>query len=200
MALKVVHGIASDIAESGYYSIMADESTDVSTIEQLVICIHWVDKEMTVREEYISLMPVTQTNADTIVCCLHQRCAAAYVFRIQGARGQCYDGCSTMTGTKNEVTAQIKKLNEKCLLIKNISLLKETLDMAYEITDLIMKSPKREAESHRKQANFWDKWNVISIRYGLTNSENPLPSRWTVQAASWRAILRNYETLMKLWV
>ena len=38
MALKVLHVIASDIAEYGYYSIMADESTDVSNIEQLVIC------------------------------------------------------------------------------------------------------------------------------------------------------------------
>ena len=41
MALKVLHGIANNIAESGYYSIMADESTDASNIEQLVICICW---------------------------------------------------------------------------------------------------------------------------------------------------------------
>ena len=32
MVLKVLCGIASDIAESGYYSIMADESTDASNI------------------------------------------------------------------------------------------------------------------------------------------------------------------------
>ena len=53
MALKVLRAIASDISESGYMSIKADESTDVSNIEQLVICIRWVDKEMTVCEEYI---------------------------------------------------------------------------------------------------------------------------------------------------
>ena len=35
MSLKVLCGIASDIAESGYYSIMAEESTDVSNhVEQ----------------------------------------------------------------------------------------------------------------------------------------------------------------------
>ena len=70
MALKVLSGIASIIAEPGYYSIMADESTDVSNIEHLVICICWVDKEMIVCKEYIGLMPVTQTNADTIVVCI----------------------------------------------------------------------------------------------------------------------------------
>ena len=67
MALKVLPGIASDIAESGYYSIVADEGTDESIIKQLVICICLEDKEMTVCEEYISLMPVAQTNADIIV-------------------------------------------------------------------------------------------------------------------------------------
>ena len=43
MALKVLHGIASGIAESGYYSIMGDESTDASNIEQRIICIRWMD-------------------------------------------------------------------------------------------------------------------------------------------------------------
>ena len=32
MALEVMHGIASNIAESGYYSIMADESTDANSL------------------------------------------------------------------------------------------------------------------------------------------------------------------------
>ena len=41
MALKVLRGIASDMVESGYYSTMADETTDASNIEQLVICIRW---------------------------------------------------------------------------------------------------------------------------------------------------------------
>ena len=46
MALKVLHGTASDIAESEYYIIMADESSNASNIKQLVLCIRWVGKEM----------------------------------------------------------------------------------------------------------------------------------------------------------
>ena len=92
---------------------MADESTDASNIEQLVIPI-WVDMEMTVCEEYIGLMPVAQTNADTIVVCIRD---VLLDLRIHDARRQCYDGCSTMTGTKNGVASQIMKLNEKCLIL-----------------------------------------------------------------------------------
>ena len=98
-------------------------------------------------------MPVARTNADTIVVCIKD-VLLCMNRRIQDTRGQCYDGCSTMTATKNGVAAQIKKLNEKCLLthcycpslnlafgdsIKNIPLLKDTLDMAYLITELIKK-------------------------------------------------------------
>lgn len=39
IALTVLRDIASDIAQSGYYSIMADETTDSSNVEQLVICL-----------------------------------------------------------------------------------------------------------------------------------------------------------------
>ena len=35
MALKVMGGTASDIAESAHYSFMADESTDASTLNSL---------------------------------------------------------------------------------------------------------------------------------------------------------------------
>ena len=68
---------------------MADESTDVSNIEQLIICMRWVDKEKTVRcEEYIGLMPVAQTNAYTIVVCIKDVLLLMNL-RIQYARGQC---------------------------------------------------------------------------------------------------------------
>ena len=91
MALKVWHGIASDKAEFGHYSILADKSTDTNNIKLHVICIRWVDKEMTVCEEYIGLMPVARQML------LHMN------LRIQDAHGQCYDECSTMTGTKMEL-------------------------------------------------------------------------------------------------
>ena len=90
---------------------MADESYDASNIEQLVICIHRVDKEMTVCEKYIGLLPVSKTNADTIVICIKDVLLRMNL-RISDSHGQCNDGCLTMTGTKNGVVAQIKKLNE----------------------------------------------------------------------------------------
>ena len=88
MALNVLHGITSDIAENKYYSIIADESCNASNTEQLVICICWVDKEISVCEEYIGLLPVAQTNADTIVIFIKD-VQLRMNLRIHDACGQC---------------------------------------------------------------------------------------------------------------
>ena len=72
MALKLLRAVASDITESGYYSVMADESSEASNIELLVICICWEDKEMEVCEEYIGLMVGSQISPDTIVVCIKE--------------------------------------------------------------------------------------------------------------------------------
>ena len=61
---------------------------------------------------YIGVVPVAQTNAETIVICI-KYVLLHMTFRKQDARGQCYDGYSTVTGSKNGVAAQIKKPNEK---------------------------------------------------------------------------------------
>ena len=39
LALKILRKIASDIAMTGCYSFLADEATDVSNTQQLVVCI-----------------------------------------------------------------------------------------------------------------------------------------------------------------
>ena len=42
-----------------FYSIMADESADVSNKEQLVICLRWMDQNCFAHEEFIGMHPLT---------------------------------------------------------------------------------------------------------------------------------------------
>ena len=46
MAFILINGIAENINESHYYSIMADEVPDSSNVEQLVLCFRWVDADL----------------------------------------------------------------------------------------------------------------------------------------------------------
>lgn len=67
MALRILREIASNIRSSVFYTIMADETADVSNKEQLVICIRWVDENLIAHEDFIGMHPIERTTADVIV-------------------------------------------------------------------------------------------------------------------------------------
>ena len=46
---------------------MADETTDASNKEQLVICIRWVDDDLIAHEDFIGMHSIERTTADVIV-------------------------------------------------------------------------------------------------------------------------------------
>ena len=46
LALGVLREISQNIQDAVMYTIMADETADVSNKEQVVVCIRWVDGEM----------------------------------------------------------------------------------------------------------------------------------------------------------
>ena len=53
MALSVLRSISNEVAGK-YYSIMIDETTDNSNVEQMVFCLHYVDDNFDVHEEFIA--------------------------------------------------------------------------------------------------------------------------------------------------
>ena len=70
MGLSVLRGLLSEIRKAECYSIIADEVTDVSHKEQLVICIRWVDDNFEIHEDPIELLNVPQTDANTLTTCI----------------------------------------------------------------------------------------------------------------------------------
>ena len=52
------------------FTLIADETADLVNIEQLVICIRWVDAQLNAHDEFIGLHPIPDTTANTIVSVL----------------------------------------------------------------------------------------------------------------------------------
>ena len=46
MAMYILRSIVKNIKDSSYYNIIADETTDTTNKEQLVIYIRWVDSDL----------------------------------------------------------------------------------------------------------------------------------------------------------
>ena len=67
MALSILRDIGASMKNSGWYTVMADECTDVSNKEQFVICIRWVDADLVDHEYIIGLYAVDAINAATLV-------------------------------------------------------------------------------------------------------------------------------------
>ncbi len=54
MALNLLRNIANNVRTSKF-TIMIDETTDVSTTEQVVIVLRWVGSDLDVHEDFIGL-------------------------------------------------------------------------------------------------------------------------------------------------
>ena len=110
-------------------------------MEQLVLCLRWVDEELKIHEDFIGLHGMEVTDAKSIVNII-KNIIIRTGLKLKDARGQCYDGASAMTGEENGVCTVIKESNPKCLFthyyghalnlatgdsIKAIKLLSETI-------------------------------------------------------------------------
>ena len=49
-----------------YWSVMADETTDVSATEQMSICIRFVNSNMEVCEEFLGFVKLTKMDAQSV--------------------------------------------------------------------------------------------------------------------------------------
>nr|XP_028945128.1 zinc finger MYM-type protein 1-like [Malus domestica] len=105
-ATETIKAIIEDVGTS-LFSILIDESRDVSTKEQMAIVLRYVDKNGHVKR-FIGIEHVTSTTAlslkETIddVFSRHK----LSMFRL---RGQCYDGANNMQGEFNGLKALIMK-------------------------------------------------------------------------------------------
>ena len=214
MALKILREIANNLQDSDFFTMMCDEATDVKNVSQLVVCLRWVDENLNAHDEFIGLKDMPSTDADSIVrelkdVLLHMR------LKLEKCRGQCYDGCSTMSGAKSGVAVQIKNEESHALYthcyahsinlavgdtMKSCPVLKDTIDNTDELTKIVKKSPKRDAKLRAIEGNTVsgedDEYEEM-----LKNPTIKLfcHTRWTVRADSLKSIIENFDEFQELW-
>ena len=78
--------------------------------------LRWVDDELEAHDEFIGLKSMPNTDADSIVRELKDVLLWMHL-KLNKCRGQCYDGCATMSGSKRGVAVQIKSEDGRALYI-----------------------------------------------------------------------------------
>ena len=196
--------VAGRLQQADFFTIMADECVDGANKEQLALCFRYVDEDVRVHEEFIGLYQCPNITADTIVSVI-QDTLLRLDLKISRCRGQCYDGANNMAGSKNGVKSQILKQEPRALFthcyghalslsvadtIKNIPLLRCTMDTTHEISKLLQYSPKRKGLFEDIKAEC----SPDSVGFRIL-----CPTRWTVRNETFHSIMENYDALLQLW-
>ncbi|MCG8044914.1 MAG: DUF4371 domain-containing protein [Candidatus Thiodiazotropha endolucinida] len=160
MAQNIVRELASKMRRSEYFAILADETTDKSNREQLVVCLRWIDENLKVNEDFVGLYSIDDTKADTIAHAIKDVLVRLNISMLK-CRGQTYDGASSMAGRKTGVQARIKQEERRALFnhchghlinlacadnVKSSKTIADALDTALEITKLVKDSPQRDTK------------------------------------------------------
>ena len=94
------------LQESPYFSILADECQDISTQEELSICVRWlVDRKQ--EEDFLMVLHVRSTDAGTITEAL-QSSLKQKQLDLRKLIGQGYGGAATFAGKISGVHKQIQ--------------------------------------------------------------------------------------------
>ena len=88
MSNRVLRVISERIRNADFYSVMIDETTDVSNVEQVVICFRWVSENFEVHEDFVGLYEVESTTAERLYQVINDVMLRLNL-TISKVRGQC---------------------------------------------------------------------------------------------------------------
>ena len=187
MALNILRKISEDFHSSPYFSLMADEVTNTSNREQFVICLHRVDNSFRNLSKSI-----TNALSDVLL---------RMNLSISNCCAQCYDGASNMSGIRQGTATKFLLQEPRALYnhcygdalnlavgdtIKQVRLLRDTLDTCFELSKLLKYSSKC-------YAGFESLW--LQLAPSNPGFRTLCPTRWTVRAVALNSIYQNFIVL-----
>ena len=147
----MAHGVLRKVLhESPFLAVMVDETTDKSNKEQLTFVIRWVNNDFIVSEDFLGLYSLSAIDAQSIMQAMKD---VFLRFQIPFAklRGQCYDGCNIMAGTRAGVATEVQEIEPRAVFthcyghalnlgvsdaIKKSPAMKDCLDTCIELVKL----------------------------------------------------------------
>ena len=133
--------IISEVKQAKFFSVMADECSDVANKEQLAIVIRYVNEDDEICEDFVEFVEfenrITGLElAEKIKSALQDK----YGLDMINLRGQCYDGAGNMSGVRNGLAARVTHVVKSC----DITEVRNMIDKATEVAIFFNYSPQRQ--------------------------------------------------------
>lgn len=108
--------LVEEINSGDCFSILGDETMDISGREQFSLCIRHVSKDLQLKEDFLTFTQVVDVSAESIVNVIFQICNSLNL-DMSKVVGQGYDGCSTFSGHVTGVHQRFKQLYPKAVYV-----------------------------------------------------------------------------------
>ena len=202
----------STIRERKFFSIMADERTEVSNIEQLSFCTGSLDDDLNVSEDFMRFHDLKNNKSETTVNAIKDILLISHL-SLENCCGQTYGGASNMMGKRSGVSFQISAEQQKAMttrcqghslslaiksLTKDCTILRNTLGTVGEICVLVKHSPKREKMLESIMENTEGEFEEQPKTDHPSKLDKLCVTRWTVRGKCFKKILDNYEPFLQL--
>lgn len=208
MANTVLIKLLSKISEKPFYGFMADETTDVSTKEQMSINFRVVNNDMTIEEIFCGFYECSFTNSETLFEVVKD-VLMRFQLPMEKCRGQCYDGANNVSGAITGLQTRIREIEPRALYthcaghnlnlssqdaMREIPELADFLSVMKDLVTFVRASAKRMQIFKDIQCEFddekEDECNTISLK-------KYCPTRWCVRVKSLKSIQKNYQFILK---
>ena len=161
----VLQNITKDVNESVYFSIIVDETADISRTEEVSICLRYL-KDWDIKETFIGFFP-TETTEGKVLCELVKKSLINLNINLAKVVGLCFDGAANMSGIHRGLATLL--IEQCCPLgvyvhchghmlnlavqdtISDIVPLRNALGTIQKIYNFLEASPKRHAVLHNIQ-------------------------------------------------
>lgn len=107
----VLGDIVSQVNAAQCFSLLADETTDISGTEQLSLCVRFVDAAAgQVKEDFLQFVPIFDVTGKGLATVI-ENSMTKFGLNVQYLRGQGYDGAAAMSGHVKGVQTYIRQLH-----------------------------------------------------------------------------------------
>ena len=203
---SVLDIIVEKIKRSVWFTCIMDETQDISTLEQVCICMRYVDdSDLSVREDFLGFHNIVGTTAVELYKIL-TKTIKTLGLDMENCRGQAYDGASNVSGHVSGLQTLVRNHHPKALYSHcaghNLNLVlndvAKEVRQCYHIVTLVGKIGIYVKDSVKRKAYF-DQIRVANSEDGKISNSNirPIcPTRWILRYPAVNAILENYEDLL----
>ncbi|XP_022168058.1 zinc finger MYM-type protein 1-like [Myzus persicae] len=205
MANIVIRDIVDNVLIANIFSIIVDETQDLSRHEQVAIILRYVNNDFSPIEAFLGFYKVESTDGLTLSL-LIKNVLISNGLQLECLRGQCYDGAASMRGAYKGVQSRIKEENPLALYVhcnahilnlclvdlsKQISHVRNVFGTLSTLHNFINASSKRQAvfDNMRSKLN-------MKMGDGPSTLKSLSDTRWSCRIDALESLIFNYQVVI----